>query len=1279
MKIPLLSIRSGWVWLFTAIFYLQVIALQAAPILGKLYEFRQPDGSSVQVRVFGDEYYQRVESLDGYTLVRDENGWISYAKLSTDGSRLVSTGVVYKGAKLSQLRLSEQTATLEKGLDLSKAAILKQREEVRQKLSKPAAPTKKQQRLEDASTDVVGAVKGLAVLVDFSDEPATVSQTEFDSFFNQIGYTGFGNNGSVRDFFKEVSSNKLDYTNIVRGYYRAKKPKTYYDDASDMAHAGELLDEVYAWLEAQNFDFTALSTTSGEIRAVNLFYAGNPTNGWSKGLWPHSGWHYYATQSGVNAGPYQMTDIGASLGIGTICHENGHMIAHWPDLYDYDGGGGGAGGFCLMAGGSHAQNPVPPNPYFRALVGWETHTPMSTNAQFYTLTSNAYTALSFKKPSNPKESFLIESRLRTGRNANFPGEGLLIWHIDEYGNNSREEMTPEQHFYVSVEAADGLYDLEHGVNGGDENDFFRAGYKTNFNDVTVPNATWWDGAFSGLVVSDVSAIGATMTATIRTNGLLQTPSQVEASQSSASSVALRWIDNASSETGYRVERKVGNGTFAVYATLAANSTSYTDASVSANTFYTYRVLALGTSYNSAYSNEVALQVKPWINLALNKTTSTSTAPNTSYLGKFAVDGVATTRWTSALADPQWIYVDLQQSYYIQKVNIVWEAAAKNFKIQVSNNASTWVDVVTTTNNTSLTTGYSIFSTQARYVRVYGTTRAVTTKGYSIYELQVFGSSNTPPTVQAPSAINGSPFLVTPWTTQLTTTAADVDGSISKVEFYAGTTLIGSSTVSPYTVVWQNVAAGSYAVTAKAFDNSGLSTVSSPFNVTVTTAPTVSWTAPLNLSEFNAPANVTLGATASDPDGPVSKVEFWQDNGSSYDKLGEDLTAPYSLALTNLPAGTYKVYAKAYDNLYSIANETQRITFTVKSVNTPPTVSFNTPANFTHYPAPASFQIKVAVNDQEGPIANVEFYQDGVKIGEDNLYPEFYWYLSNLPAGTYVFTAKAYDQGGLVTTSAPLTVYSDGAATCVLTEIAPVATQWALRNDWSDQNSGSTLTNESSALKVSHRAYGQNQLWVLDNNKFPIVNGQTYTVKFDVKDFAGYALSGTEVGLSSTTGTAGPTLVQPVVAVPSGYSSSAFTTKTVNITATSTQNVGLAIKLKWASQPNVAVTDYIKNVTVCKAVASAPRAVEVASDEFESQELVVAPNPATDQLGLAGFFEGQVVFEARDLRGTLVLSETSHFAKAGQSTQLAIGSLSPGIYTLSVKTETKTWVKTFVKQ
>jgi hypothetical protein len=176
---------------------------------------------------------------------------------------------------------------------------------------------------------------------------------------------------------------------------------------------------------------------------------------------------------------------------------------------------------------------------------------------------------------------------------------------------------------------------------------------------------------------------------------------------------------------------------------------------------------------------------------------------------------------------------------------------------------------------------------------------------------VEGAVNTPPAVSLTSPSGGSSFTA-PATTTVAATASDPNGSVARVDFYAGATLLGSDTSSPYSVSWSNVPAGTYVLTAKATDNAGASTVSAGVSVTVKAnqAPAVSLTSPSNGATFTAPASIALTASASDTDGTIQKVEFY--NGTTL--LGYSTASPYAFTWSNVAAGSYSVSAVARDNM-----------------------------------------------------------------------------------------------------------------------------------------------------------------------------------------------------------------------------------------------------------------------------------------------------------------------------------------------------------------------------
>ncbi|OOM72735.1 F5/8 type C domain protein [Clostridium puniceum] len=528
------------------------VGASAAPYSNQKHELAQPDGSKVQVKISGDEYFQQVESLDGYTLCRDKDGWICYAKLNSDESDYVSTGEVYKGNDtFSDMKIAiknensnEVKNTLSKHIKIKKEAIKQKSDSVRKKLHgmeySPSARKATQSNdntnwLLESKAQATSSqnVHGLTILVDFPDKKSDISKSEIEQFFNGVGYTGFNNNGSIRDYYYDVSGGKITYTNDVKGFYTAKHPKTYYDDINEetgtYAKAGELSNEVFQWLKTSGIDTSSITKNSeGYATAVNILYAGKAEAGWAKGLWPHQDWYSGGSINGLKIQKFQMSDIGNDISIYTICHESGHMIYGYPDFYDYDGDSMGTGPYSLMSGSANEKNPTPPDPYCRDIIsGWNTPISMNSYGDGTTFTAVADGTghqYSYKwSGKNSNEYFLIENIQKTGRYADLSSEGLAIWHIDEKGDNSKNSMTANSHYLLSLEQADGKFDLEHNKNYYDNGDLFRAGYKDSFGDSTTPNSKWWNGTSSSLKISQISKLGNEMTFVQGTPGTNPTP------------------------------------------------------------------------------------------------------------------------------------------------------------------------------------------------------------------------------------------------------------------------------------------------------------------------------------------------------------------------------------------------------------------------------------------------------------------------------------------------------------------------------------------------------------------------------------------------------------------------------------------------------------------------------------------------------------------------------------------------------------------------------------
>ncbi|WP_224369553.1 discoidin domain-containing protein [Hyalangium versicolor] len=141
-----------------------------------------------------------------------------------------------------------------------------------------------------------------------------------------------------------------------------------------------------------------------------------------------------------------------------------------------------------------------------------------------------------------------------------------------------------------------------------------------------------------------------------------------------------------------------------------------------------------------------------VNLSANRTAYASSAEGNN-TANLAVDGTTGSRWASQWGvDPQWLYVDLGASAQISQVKIQWEGAyAKAYKVQVSSDELTWTDLYSTTAGDGGLDTLTV-SGSGRYVRILGTQRALAAYGYSILELEVYGTGgvNTPPVQYGPN-------------------------------------------------------------------------------------------------------------------------------------------------------------------------------------------------------------------------------------------------------------------------------------------------------------------------------------------------------------------------------------------------------------------------------------------------------------------------------------------------------------------------------------------------
>lgn len=251
----------------------------------------------------------------------------------------------------------------------------------------------------------------------------------------------------------------------------------------------------------------------------------------------------------------------------------------------------------------------------------------------------------------------------------------------------------------------------------------------------------------------------------------------------------------------------------------------------------------------------------------------------------------------------------------------------------------------------------------------------------------------------------------PGSLTLTANATDSDGSIVKVEFYAGATLIGTATSAPYSIPWSAIPAGSYQLAAVATDNLSASTTSTPIALAVDSPPYVGVTTPSSGTVLVGPANVTLTATATDSDGTITQVVFLQ-NGTP---IGTATVAPYNLTWNAVP-GSYQLTAIATDNL-GITSASTPVTLTVIA-NSAPTVTLTSPTPSQSIKAPATISLAAAASDADNNLVKVEFFQGSTLISTALAAPYTATW-SNVPQGSYQISAIATDAFGAQSQSAPV--------------------------------------------------------------------------------------------------------------------------------------------------------------------------------------------------------------------------------------------------------------------
>jgi M6 family metalloprotease-like protein len=413
-----------------------------------------------------------------------------------------------------------------------------------------------------------GTNRIFALLIDFSDYPASITRESVDTkLFADGDGTGYPYE-SLRNFYRRSSYNLLEIQGVTLGWYRPAYTRASISQTTTGRE--NLIKEALTYFKSQGHDFSQYDNNNdGIIDYFCVFWTG-PDNGWANFWWGYyTGWSSSFTLDGkrFQGSHYSWQYVlhgTTAFTPRTVIHETGHSLG-LPDLYDYDttvGPQGGVGGLDMMDAnwGDH-------NAFSKMLLDWLTPQVRSSSAGAYSLASTAVSpdALivwpSYSLVSPFHEFFIVQYRTRIYNDSTYPTDGLLIWHIDatlDAFNDFLYDNSYTSHKLVRLMEADGLEEIEQN-RSANIGDFYA--YGKRFTPTSVPNSNSYAGATTNTLVDRISAGSflagflippTNLTAVRQTNRSLTLSEQV---------VDLQWQANpantAFTVSGYRIYRLSG--------------------------------------------------------------------------------------------------------------------------------------------------------------------------------------------------------------------------------------------------------------------------------------------------------------------------------------------------------------------------------------------------------------------------------------------------------------------------------------------------------------------------------------------------------------------------------------------------------------------------------------------------------------------------------------------------------------------------------------------------
>jgi len=499
---------------------LGIVSGMAIPANKKIITVRQPDGSTVSIRLNGDEYLHFNTTADGYSIVKNNKGYYVYAELDEQGQLQPTTMIAHD---VDNRKVAEQhfLSKIKKRLTPTmtvKASEEQMAERLRQAKTRRAA-------MMGAPKYNYNNFRGLVILVEFNDKPFSRSDYRdiMDDMINKQGYSGYINTsgskeiftGSVRDYFEDNSDRKFKPEFDVYGPYTINYSQ--YDGANSIVIVNAAIDAADADINFKDYD----RDKNGYVDLIYFIFAGNGANfggNDSRLFWPHRSVVYNPkTNSYLRKDNVTLWDYASSVelygwttrpqtvkidGIGTICHEFSHVLG-LPDFYDTDyekSGGESAtpGDWSLMASGSYFNDGRTPANYSlleRYGAGFATPQTITGEGSF-TMESIDKSNTGYRINSLDKnEFFLLENRQNNKWDAYLPGHGMLVFRVDSSDVSVWESNTiniSPSHNYYELVRAKGVQKQQGETYASPLDPFPGTGNVTELNNVTSPSnlITW---------------------------------------------------------------------------------------------------------------------------------------------------------------------------------------------------------------------------------------------------------------------------------------------------------------------------------------------------------------------------------------------------------------------------------------------------------------------------------------------------------------------------------------------------------------------------------------------------------------------------------------------------------------------------------------------------------------------------------------------------------------------------------------------------------------------